>query len=42
MRKLDEAVQRGGPRMEGCRPGIYVRDGFETACQRLQELRLLS
>ena len=42
MRKLEEAVQCGGPWIEGCRPGIYVRDVFETACQRLQQLLLLS
>ena len=42
MRKLDEAVQRGGPGIEGCRPGIDVRDVLETARQRLQQLRLLS
>jgi hypothetical protein len=32
MRELDEALERGGPRLEGCRPGIYVRDAFQTAC----------
>ena len=42
MHKLEEAFQCGGPRIEGCRPGIYVRDVFETACQRLQQLLLLS
>jgi hypothetical protein len=40
MRKLEEADQCGGPRIEGCRPGIYMRDVFETACQRLHELLL--
>jgi hypothetical protein len=42
MRKLDEASECGGPWIEGCRPGIYVRDVFETACQRLQQLLLRS
>ena len=42
MRKLDEALQCGGPRIEGCRPGIDVRDVFETTRQRLQQLLLLS
>jgi len=42
MRKLEEGVQRGGPRTEGRRPGIHVRHGFETARQRLQQLLLLS
>jgi hypothetical protein len=42
MRKLEEAAQSGGPGIEGRRPGFYVRDVFETACQRLQELLLLS
>ena len=42
MRELEEAIQCGGPRMEGCRPRIYVCDGFETACQCLQQLLLLS
>ena len=42
MRKLEEADQCGGPWIEGCRPGIDVRDVFETACQRLQQLLLHS
>ena len=42
VRKLEEALQRGGPGIEGCRPGLHVRDVFETACQRLQQLLLLS
>src|SRR5262245_4172865 len=42
MRELDEALERGGPRLEGCRPGIYVRDAFQTACQRLQQFSLFS
>ena len=42
MRKLEEAFQRGGPGIEGCRPGFYVRDVFETARQCLQQLLLLS
>ena len=41
MRKLDEAIQRGGPGIEGCRPGINVRDVLETARQGLQQLCLL-
>ena len=32
MRKLDKALQCGRPRIERCRPGIYVRDVFEAAC----------
>ena len=42
MRKLEEAGQCGGPWIEGCRPGFYVRDVFETARQRLQQLLLQS
>ena len=42
MRELEEAVQRGGPGIEGRRPGLDVRDVFETAGQRLQQLLLLS
>jgi hypothetical protein len=42
MRKLEESVQCGGSGIEGCRPWFYVRDVFETACQRLQQLLLLS
>src|SRR5207302_2131078 len=42
MSELEEAAQCGGPRMKGCRPGLYLSDGFETACQRLQQLLLLS
>jgi hypothetical protein len=42
MRKLEKAFQCGGPRIEGCRPGFYVRDVFETACQCLEQLLLLS
>src|SRR6478752_2398587 len=42
MRKLEEAAQCGAPWIEGCRPGNYVRDVFETACQRLQQLLLQS
>jgi hypothetical protein len=42
MRKLEEAVQCGGPRIEGCCPGFYVGDVCETASQRLQQLLLLS
>jgi hypothetical protein len=40
--EFKEAFQCRCPRMEGCRPGIYVCDIFETACQRLQQLLLLS
>jgi hypothetical protein len=42
MRKLEEAGQCGGPWIEGCRPGFYVRAVFETARQRLQQLLLHS
>ena len=42
MRKLEEALQCGGPGIERCRPGLYVRDVFETTRQRLQQLLLLS
>ena len=42
MRKLEEAGQCGSPWIEGCRPGIYVRDVLETACQRLHKLLLHS
>ena len=42
MRELEEALQCGGPWIEGCRPWLYVRDIFETAGQRLQQLLLLS
>jgi hypothetical protein len=42
MRELEEALQCRGPRIEGCRPGFYVRHVFEAACQRLQQLLLLS
>jgi CPA2 family monovalent cation:H+ antiporter-2 len=41
-RKLDEALQCGRPRIERCRPGLYVRDVFETTRQRLHQLLLLS
>ena len=30
MRKLDEALQCGRARIERCRPGLYVRNVFET------------
>src|SRR5207245_2824060 len=42
MHELDEPLQCGGPRIERGGPGFYVRDVFETARQRLQQLRLLS
>jgi hypothetical protein len=42
MRELDEALQGGGPRIEGCRPRFHVRDALETACQPLQQLLLFS
>ena len=42
MRELKEPLQCGGPRIEGSGPGFYVRDVFETARQRLQQLLLLS
>src|SRR5205814_8894738 len=42
VRELEEALQRGCPRIERCRPGFDARDIFETACQRLQQLLLFS
>ena len=42
MGKLEEASERAGAWIEGCRPGFYVRDVFETACQRIQQLLLQS
>src|SRR5215510_4948731 len=42
MGKLEEAFQCGGPRIEGCRPGFYVRDVFEPTCQCLEQLLLFS
>ena len=42
MRELDEALQRGRPGIEGCRPGIDLRDVFETVRQRLKQLFLLA
>ena len=42
MRKLEEAGKCGGSWIEGRRPGIYVCDVFETACQRIQQLLLHS
>jgi len=41
-RQIEEAFQRGGPGIEGCRPGFDVRDVFKAARQCLQQLRLLS
>src|SRR5688572_1647651 len=41
-RQLQEPLQCGGPGIEGRRPRFYVRDVFETACERLQQLCLLS
>jgi hypothetical protein len=42
MSKLEETFQRGGPGIEGCRPGFYARDVFETSRQGLEQLLLLS
>src|SRR5262245_55017477 len=42
MRKLEKAFQCRGSRIEGCCPGFYMRDVFETACQCLDQLLLLS
>ena len=42
MRKLEEAGQCGSPWIKGCRPRIYLRDVFETACQRLHQFLLHS
>ena len=41
-RQLQEAVKRGGPGIERCRPWFHVRDVFEAARQCLHQLRLLS
>jgi hypothetical protein len=40
LRELDEAFQAGGPGVEGGRPRHHVRDVFETACHRLEQLDL--
>jgi len=40
--KLEEALQSGCPGIERRRPGLDVRDVFETARERLEQLRLLS
>ena len=37
MCELEEALQRGGARIEAGRPGFYMRDVFETVRQRLQQ-----
>ena len=42
MGKLEEASKRAGAWIEGCRPGLDMRDVFEAACQSLQQLLLLS
>jgi hypothetical protein len=42
MRELNETLQRGRPRIEGCRPGFYVRHLLQAMRQRLQQLLLLS
>jgi hypothetical protein len=41
-RELQEPLQCGGPGIEGRRPRFDMRDLFETARERLQQLRLLS
>ena len=41
-RQLQEPLQGGGPRIERGGPRFDVRDVFETARERLQQLRLLS
>src|SRR5215472_1571211 len=40
-RQLKEPLQRGGARIEGSGPRFYVRDIFETARERLHQLRVL-
>src|SRR6476620_9697125 len=40
-RQLHEPLQRSGPRIEGSGPWFHVRDIFEAARERLQQLRLL-
>ena len=40
--QLEQAFQCRGSGIEGCRPRLYVRHVFETTCQRLQQLLLLS
>ncbi len=40
--ELEETIQRGGARIEGCGPGFHVRAVFETARQCLEQLLLLS
>ena len=42
MRQFEEAFEGGGPGIEGCRPGLYLRHILETSCQRLQQLLPLS
>ena len=42
MRELEEALQGGGPRIEGCHPRFHVRDVLETARQPPQQLLLFA
>jgi hypothetical protein len=42
VRKFDQTIEGGCPRMERGRPGINVRHILETARQILKQLRLLS
>src|SRR5262245_1406736 len=42
MSKFEEAFQCSGSRIEGCRPGFYVRDVFEPTAQCLEQLLLFS
>jgi hypothetical protein len=42
MRELEKALERGGPRVEGRRPGLHPRDVLEPAGDGVQQLRLLS
>ena len=41
MGELEEAAERGGPGMEGGRPGLDMGDVVEAARQRVQQLLLL-
>src|SRR5262245_1354912 len=40
--ELEEAFHRAGPRIEGRRPGFWVCNVFEAACQLLKQLLLFS
>jgi hypothetical protein len=38
--QLEKSIQRGGPGIELCRPGMDVRAVFQAARQRVQQLLL--